>query len=337
MDSEKRGERQARAMRAGDAGTLLGRGVVYVRPAQAKAPNAGNVAVASRITKQQTGGAFDLRAVSLSPGASSPPLMRPEDTVYVILDGIARFVVDSRSLNAAPGVCLVIPQGIPHRWMNRTSRPVRMHIIASRSAAPSLVSKRASRIRSNTVTEKKQIPEALAAAVLIVPRDEGTVVRRRFGEQTVIKATEAETKGAYAVRENAVPAGYAGVPYHIHHTAEEAFYILEGQMTLYTPDGPREAPAGTFVLIPRGAVHAFANHGTTPLRWLTFISPAWVSGWIEKESELLPVAGMGEPDVAKQAAIYEEYGLELIGPLSPGPATGQREIDVSGPQRSQSQ
>jgi mannose-6-phosphate isomerase-like protein (cupin superfamily) len=121
-------------MRAGDAGTLLGRGVVYVRPAQARMPDAGNVAVVTRITKQQTGGAFDLRVVALSPGSASRPLTRPGFTVYAILDGIARFVVDSHSLNAAPGVCLAIPQGIPHRWMNRTSRPVRMQIIASRAA-----------------------------------------------------------------------------------------------------------------------------------------------------------------------------------------------------------
>jgi mannose-6-phosphate isomerase-like protein (cupin superfamily) len=139
-------------------------------------------------------------------------------------------------------------------------------------------------------------------------------VRRRYGEQTVIKAGEAETRGAYAVRENAVPAGFSGVPYHIHHTAEEAFYILEGEMTVFTPDGPREAPAGTFVLIPRGTAHAFANHGVTPLRWLTFISPAWVSGWVEEESALLQNAGTEQSDRDLQAAIFAKYGLEIVGP-----------------------
>jgi mannose-6-phosphate isomerase-like protein (cupin superfamily) len=167
-----------------------------------------------------------------------------------------------------------------------------------------------SQTRSIPMTDK----QAIAEGVVILPPGEGTTVRRRYGEQTVIKVGEAETQGAYAVRENAVPAGFDRVPYHIHHTAEEAFYILEGQMTLFTPNGEREAPAGTFVLIPRGTEHAFANHGATPLRWLTFISPAWVSGWIEKESELMRDAGADEPDAARQAAIYEEYGLEIVGP-----------------------
>lgn len=150
--------------------------------------------------------------------------------------------------------------------------------------------------------------------VTLVPPGEGTIVRRRYGEPTIIKTDGTESGGAYALRENAVPAGFSDVPYHIHHTAEEAFYVLEGQMTVFTPAGTQEAPAGAFVLIPRGTPHAFANHGATPLRWLTFISPAWVSAWIEEESALVQSDGNEEPDPDRQAAIYAKYGLEIIGP-----------------------
>jgi hypothetical protein len=82
-----------------------------------------------------------------------------------------------------------------------------------------------------------------------------------------------------------------------------------------------EAPAGSFVLIPRGTVHTLVNHGAAPVRWLTLISPGWVSAWIEEESALLDETGTGEPDAARQKAIYEKYGLELVAPPPDGPAT----------------
>jgi mannose-6-phosphate isomerase-like protein (cupin superfamily) len=143
--------------------------------------------------------------------------------------------------------------------------------------------------------------------VVVVPPGEGEVVPRQYGELTVVKAAEAETRGAYAVRENAVPAGFGGVPFHLHREAEEAFYVLEGELTVFTEGHTLAAPAGSFVLIPRGAVHSLANRGAVPVRWLTLISPAWVSGWIQAEA--------ADPD--DRAAIYLRYGLEIVGPPPP--------------------
>jgi mannose-6-phosphate isomerase-like protein (cupin superfamily) len=141
-------------------------------------------------------------------------------------------------------------------------------------------------------------------AVIVVPPGAGEVVPRQTGEDTVVKAAEAETRGAYAVRENSAPAGYNAVPFHIHREAEEAFYVLEGELTVFTEDRTLAAPAGSFVLVPRGTVHSLANRGAVPVRWLTLISPAWVSGWIQAEA--------ADPD--DREAIHLRYGLEIVGP-----------------------
>jgi mannose-6-phosphate isomerase-like protein (cupin superfamily) len=141
-------------------------------------------------------------------------------------------------------------------------------------------------------------------AVVVVPPGEGEAVPRRFGERTVIKAAEAETRGAYAVRENSVQAGFNAVPFHLHREAEEAFYVLEGELTVFTRGRTLAVPAGSFVLIPRGTVHALANRGAEPVRWLTLISPAWVSGWIQAEAA----------DPGNREAVYLRYGLEIVGP-----------------------
>jgi quercetin dioxygenase-like cupin family protein len=142
-------------------------------------------------------------------------------------------------------------------------------------------------------------------ALVVVSPGEGRVVTRRFGERTVVKAAEAETRGAYAVRENAVPAGFGGVPLHLHRDAEEAFYVLEGELTVFAEGRWLAAPAGSFVLIPRATVHAIANRSPVSARWLTIISPAWVSGWIDEEATT-------DPD--QLADLYARYGLEIVGP-----------------------
>jgi quercetin dioxygenase-like cupin family protein len=148
--------------------------------------------------------------------------------------------------------------------------------------------------------------------LIVVAPDAGREVIRVNGERTVIKAGREETRGAYAVRENIVPPGFTAVPLHIHRDAEEAFYVLSGRLSVLAAERRAEAAAGAFVLIPRGTVHAIANLGAEPARWLTVISPGERSEWIEAEHELL--AGSGEPDPAAFAAIHRRFGLEIVGP-----------------------
>jgi mannose-6-phosphate isomerase-like protein (cupin superfamily) len=149
--------------------------------------------------------------------------------------------------------------------------------------------------------------------LVVVPPGGGVPVVRVNGEDIVLTVGEAETRGAYAVRLNAALARFAAVPLHIHHEAEEAFFVLEGELTVHAPGRRVEAAAGTLVLIPRGMVHAIANAGSAPVRWLTLISPAAQSGWVEAEHELLVGSG-GAADPDQLAAVHGRFGLEIVGP-----------------------
>jgi mannose-6-phosphate isomerase-like protein (cupin superfamily) len=152
-----------------------------------------------------------------------------------------------------------------------------------------------------------------AGGLIVVGPGEGRDVRRVNGEATTIKVGRVGTAGAYAVRENTAAPRYAGVPLHIHRDAEEAFYVLSGRLAVMAGDRRVTAEPGAFVLIPRGQVHSLANPGDEPVRWLTLISPAARSEWIEAEDELLQVSG-GEPDAAALAAVHERFGLQIVGP-----------------------
>jgi mannose-6-phosphate isomerase-like protein (cupin superfamily) len=61
---------------------------------------------------------------------------------------------------------------------------------------------------------------------------------------------------------------------HVHAEEDDAFYILEGEMTFFFGDETAVAPPGTFVLVPPGVEHGFRNDQPTPVRMLNIHAPA---------------------------------------------------------------
>ena len=61
---------------------------------------------------------------------------------------------------------------------------------------------------------------------------------------------------------------------HTHDGEDDAFYILEGEMTFTSGDRTVRAPPGTFVLAPEGVQHGFRNDGDVPVRMLNLHAPA---------------------------------------------------------------
>jgi quercetin dioxygenase-like cupin family protein len=61
---------------------------------------------------------------------------------------------------------------------------------------------------------------------------------------------------------------------HSHPDEDDAFYILEGELTFELGGEDLRAPAGTFVLIPPGVEHGFRNDGVEPVRILNIHAPA---------------------------------------------------------------
>jgi len=60
---------------------------------------------------------------------------------------------------------------------------------------------------------------------------------------------------------------------HVHDAEDDAFYILEGELTFILTDGEVKAGPGAFVLVPPGAEHAFRNDGDSPVRMLNIHAP----------------------------------------------------------------
>ena len=61
---------------------------------------------------------------------------------------------------------------------------------------------------------------------------------------------------------------------HVHDGEDDAFYILEGELTFILGQDRVQAPPGTFVLVPPGVEHGFRNDTEQPVRILNIHAPA---------------------------------------------------------------
>ena len=92
-----------------------------------------------------------------------------------------------------------------------------------------------------------------------------------FGPTVLLRSEESD--GEVAIIELAVPAGWIGPPLH-HHDFDEAFYVLEGEVTFRLGDELVARGAGTLTFAPRGSHHTLANLGDRPARYLLVCTPA---------------------------------------------------------------
>ncbi|MEO5576738.1 MAG: cupin domain-containing protein [Gaiellaceae bacterium] len=65
-----------------------------------------------------------------------------------------------------------------------------------------------------------------------------------------------------------------GPPIHAHDAEDDSFYILEGELTFMVEGEELVARPGTFVLVPPGLEHTFANRSDAVVRMVNVHAPA---------------------------------------------------------------
>ena len=134
-----------------------------------------------------------------------------------------------------------------------------------------------------------------------------------LGVELVFKAVGAQTGGSYFAMEYTCPGGWAGPPKHVHGGAEEAFYVLEGELTVYLGDREVHGGAGAFFQVPRGTPHTFANWGDGPAKYLILALPAGLEGYFEELPQLVERHGYPPPPEV-MAELGKRYAMETVGP-----------------------
>jgi mannose-6-phosphate isomerase-like protein (cupin superfamily) len=141
-----------------------------------------------------------------------------------------------------------------------------------------------------------------------------------LGTRMELKASGATTGGAFGLIEQELPAGFAPPP-HVDRSEDEAFYVLEGELTVTRGAETVAAPAGTCVFLPRGVPHAF-RVGAAPARLLQLNTPAGLERFFAEAGEPARGPGLppGPPDVGRLLALAPAYGVEILGPPPGQPA-----------------
>ena len=133
-----------------------------------------------------------------------------------------------------------------------------------------------------------------------------TTERLRLGQLEIRFLLEGgATAGSLAMFEFDVPAN-ARVPIaHSHDAYEETIYGVEGVLTWTIEGDAHDVAAGEVLVIPRGAVHGFANPGSVDAKALAVVTPGLLGPEYFREVGEAVAAG----NLPEVGAIMQRHGL----------------------------
>ena len=112
-----------------------------------------------------------------------------------------------------------------------------------------------------------------------------------------------ESDGVVSIVDNTVPANWPG-PFLHKHDFDEAFYVLEGELTFQVEDAVITKRAGELAFAPRGVAHTLANHSDAPARYVLVCTPAGFERYFARMND-------DPPEWALQEIPFE---VERVGP-----------------------
>jgi mannose-6-phosphate isomerase-like protein (cupin superfamily) len=145
----------------------------------------------------------------------------------------------------------------------------------------------------------------------------------------------AEHSAQWSAFEAEVAPGF-DVGAHLHHGAEEVFYVLDGELELlaFHPAEPRSddwrtwrsrsgaatfhGGPGSFMFVPAGCPHAFFNPGPRAARMLFLVSPSGHEAYLRELMELL--TGGGPPGQGAIEELRRRHDIHQLTPLTTHPA-----------------
>ncbi|MFT3989113.1 cupin domain-containing protein [Aestuariivirga sp.] len=137
--------------------------------------------------------------------------------------------------------------------------------------------------------------------------------RRFLGLPTWIKGNREITGGHFSLIEQIIPAGFES-PWHIHHSEDESFYVIEGQMSVIVDGNGKLLRAGDFAFGPRGIPHGFRIEGQGPAKILLMTTGSDFADFIA-ETSVPAGTPPAAPDMALLMSAAERHNLAILGPL----------------------
>ena len=233
---------------------------------------------------EQSDGRVALAENTVPPRWEGPPLHRHDfDEAFYVLEGELTFQVGERLSAARPGELAFAALGVPHALANLSDESARYLLVrtpaglAYGSAAETIVTG----------------PRIGGPAPPAAPRPRARVN---------VLLRSADSGGRVAVMDNSIGTAGAGPPFH-HHAFDEAFYVVDGELTFRLGDELATAGPGELVFAPAGAPHTFANLSGAEARVLIVCTPGGFERYFDRivarEAGLEPPTDEAWPEVVK--------------------------------------
>jgi quercetin dioxygenase-like cupin family protein len=199
-------------------------------------------------------------------GWQGHPLHRHgRDEGYHVLDGELTLQVGGELLTAGPGQFAFVQGGTAHALANRTDAPVSYLLVATPAGV-------------------EPYPDTTVVGPRIGERDDAASARAlptRGDTRVNVLVRGADSGGRVALMDNVVSAGVGGPPLH-HHAFDEAFFVLDGELTFQVGQELVRRRGGELAFVKRGVHHTFANLSGEDARMLLVCTPAGFERYFQR-------------------------------------------------------
>ncbi len=127
------------------------------------------------------------------------------------------------------------------------------------------------------------------------------------GSLMLFKAVAEQDGGDFSLMERTLPPAGRRPPPHRHTNCSEAYFVLDGRVSVIAEGEELTAGPEGFVLIPRGTAHTFGNGGDTEARLLVIHAPA-MDAYFAGLHDLWNRDEPPGPD--DERALMERFGME---------------------------
>ena len=127
------------------------------------------------------------------------------------------------------------------------------------------------------------------------------------GSVMYFKALAELDGGDLSLMERMLPPGGRRPPPHRHTNCSEAYFVLDGLVSVTVADQEMEVGPEGFVLVPRGTAHTFGNVAGRPARLLVIHAPA-MDAYFAALHELWHRDE--PPTIEEERALMARFGME---------------------------
>jgi mannose-6-phosphate isomerase-like protein (cupin superfamily) len=135
-----------------------------------------------------------------------------------------------------------------------------------------------------------------------------------LGDLWIVHLSAEQTEGRFSLLETLWAPTFAA-RLHVHRDADELYYVLDGEVTVYLPGRTVRRGPGGWIYCPRAVPHTHQVTSSTPARLLYVGSPAGFEDFVAAAGD--PAGELtlppGEPDVARAIALAREHGIDILG------------------------